>query len=120
MTKKLILFAILSVFTLTSCDFIKGFKGNTVKEGFVYIPRDANFNQVLDSIKPFLKNVDDFKKFAESADYPSTIKPGKYKILADDSSSSIIDRLQGGEQEEVKLRIKNEPTLYHKIGRAHV
>ena len=116
MTKKLILFAILSVFTLTSCDFIKGFKGNTVKEGFVYIPRDANFNQVLDSIKPFLKNVDDFKKFAESADYPSTIKPGKYKILADDSSSSIIDRLQGGEQEEVKLRIKNEPTLYHMIG----
>ncbi|MBS7333287.1 MAG: endolytic transglycosylase MltG [Weeksellaceae bacterium] len=116
MTKKLILLAIMSVFTLTSCDFINGFKGNTTKEGVIYIPRGADFNQVLDSIKPYLKNVEEFKKFAESADYPATIKPGKYKILADDSSSSIIDRLQGGEQEEVKLRIKNEPTLYHMIG----
>lgn len=116
MTKKLYLFAMLSVLMLTSCDFIKGFKGNATKDGFVYIPRGANFEQVLDSLKPYLKNVDEFKKFAESADYPSTIKPGKYKILADDSSSSIIDRLQGGEQEEVKLRIKNEPTLYHMIG----
>lgn len=116
MIKKLILLAIMSVFTLTSCDFIKGFKGNATKDGFVYIPRGANFEQVLDSIKPYLKNVEEFKKYAESSDYPATIKPGKYKILADDSSSSIIDRLQGGEQEEVKLRIKNEPTLYHMIG----
>lgn len=110
------LLAILSIFSLTSCEFIQGFKGNTTKEGFVFIPRGADFNQVLDSLKPYLKDVEKFKSYAESADYPSTIKPGKYKILADDSNSSIIDRLQGGEQEEVKLRIKNEPTLYHMIG----
>ena len=116
MTKKLILFAILSIFTLTGCDYIKGFKGNTTKDGFVYIPRGASFEQVLDSIKPYLKDVDAFKSFAETSDYPSTIKPGKYKILADDSNYAIIDRLQGGEQEEVKLRVKNEPTLYHLVG----
>ncbi len=116
MTKKLVLFAFLSIFTLTSCDYIKGFKSNATQDGFVYIPRGASFDQVLDSIKPYLKNVEEFKKFAEAADYPETIKPGKYKITKDDSSSSIIDRLQGGEQEEVKLRIKNEPTLFHMVG----
>ena len=110
------LLAILSLLTLTSCDFIKGFKGNSTKDGFVFIPRGADFNQVLDSIKPFLKNVEEFKNFAEASDYPSTIKPGKYKIELNESSASIIDRLQGGEQEEVKLRIKNEPTLYHLVG----
>ena len=116
MTKKLIVFAFLSIITLTGCDFVKGFKGNATKDGFVYIPRGANFDQVLDSIKPFLKNIEEFKKYAESADYPATIKPGKYKIEAEESSASIIDRLQGGQQEEVKLRIKNEPTLYHMVG----
>ena len=110
------LLAILSIFSLTSCDFIQGFKGNATKDGFVFIPRGANFDQVLDSIKPYLENVEEFKKYAESADYPTTIKPGKYKIEANESSASIIDRLQGGEQEEVKLRIKNEPTLYHLVG----
>ena len=57
-----------------------------------------------------------FKQYAEDADYPATIKSGKYKISSSDSNRDIIDRLQGGEQEEVKLRIKNEPTIYHLAG----
>ncbi|MFV0153425.1 endolytic transglycosylase MltG [Empedobacter falsenii] len=100
-------------FVLIGCIFIDGFKGNATKDGYIYISRGANFDQVLDSLKPFLKNEKLFKQYAEDADYPATIKSGKYKISSTDTNRDIIDRLQGGEQEEVKLRIKNEPTIYH-------
>ncbi|MFV0233124.1 endolytic transglycosylase MltG [Empedobacter falsenii] len=100
-------------FVLIGCTFIDGFKGNATKDGYIYISRGANFDQVLDSLKPFLKNEKLFKQYAEDADYPATIKSGKYKISSTDTNRDIIDRLQGGEQEEVKLRIKNEPTIYH-------
>lgn len=100
-------------FVLIGCTFIDGFKGNATKDGYIYISRGANFDQVLDSLKPFLKNEKLFKQYAEDADYPATIKSGKYKISITDTNRDIIDRLQGGEQEEVKLRIKNEPTIYH-------
>ena len=100
-------------FAFVGCTFIDGFKGNATKDGYIYISRGAKFEQVLDSLKPFLKDEKLFKQYAEDADYPATIKSGKYKISSSDSNRDIIDRLQGGEQEEVKLRIKNEPTIYH-------
>ena len=103
-------------FAFVGCTFIDGFKGNATKDGYIYISRGAKFEQVLDSLKPFLKDEKLFKQYAEDADYPATIKSGKYKISSSDSNRDIIDRLQGGEQEEVKLRIKNEPTIYHLAG----
>ncbi|WP_282629800.1 endolytic transglycosylase MltG [Empedobacter sedimenti] len=103
-------------FAFVGCTFIDGFKGNATKDGFIYISRGAKFEQVLDSLKPFLKDEKLFKQYAEDSDYPATIKSGKYKINQSDSNHDIIDRLQGGEQEEVKLRIKNEPTIYHLAG----
>lgn len=106
----------MAIFTLTSCHFMEGFKGNAIKDGFVYIPRGSSFEQVMDSLAPFLKDVNQFRSYAEEADYPTTIKSGKYKINSDDSNGAIIDRLQGGEEVETKLTIKNHPTLYHLAG----
>ena len=67
-------------FVLIGCTFIDGFKGNATKDGYIYISRGAKFEQVLDSLKPFLKDEKLFKQYAEDADYPATIKSGKYKI----------------------------------------
>lgn len=114
--KKNIVLILMAIFTLTSCHFVDGFKGNATKDGFVYISRGSSFDQVMDSLSPFLKDADLFRKYAEEADYPETIKSGKYKITTNDSNSEIVDRLQGGEEEETKLTIKNHPTLYHLAG----
>ena len=98
---------------MSSCTFIESFKGNPIKDGFVYIPRGANFDQVMDSLSPYLQNPAFFRKLAEEDLYPSTIKSGKYKIVANESSRSLLNRLQDGAQEEVRLQIKNHPTLFH-------
>ena len=116
MKKLNLLLVLFCSFAFVGCTFVDGFKGNSTKDGYVYISRGAKFEQVLDSLKPFLKDAELFKKYAEESDYPATIKSGKYKITKSDSNRDIIDRLQGGEQEEVKLRIKNEPTIYHLAG----
>ncbi len=111
------LFPFLAMVTLlSSCNFIDGMKRNTIKEGFVYIPRGANFEQVMDSLTPFLKDVAMFRRVAEAEDYPSTIKSGKYKINANDQNKALISRLQSGEQVETKLQIRNHPTLFHMAG----
>ena len=98
MKKLNLLLVIICSFAFVGCTFIDGFKGNTTKDGAIYISRGANFEQVLDSLKPYLKDVNLFKQYAEDADYPATIKSGKYKISSSDSNRDIIDRLQGGEQ----------------------
>jgi UPF0755 protein len=38
--------------------------GNVEKEGYILVPTGANFEQVLDSISPFLKNKESFKEVA--------------------------------------------------------
>lgn len=116
MKKINLIIALISSFLFIGCSFIDGFKGNATQDGYIYITRGAKFDEVVDSLKPFLKDVELFKKYAEDADYPATIKSGKYKISKSDSNRDIIDRLQDGAQEEVKLRIKNEPTIYHLAG----
>lgn len=116
MKKINLIIALISSFLFIGCSFIDGFKGNAKEDGYIYITRGAKFDDVVDSLKPFLKDIELFKKYAEDADYPTTIKSGKYKISKSDTNRDIIDRLQDGEQEEVKLRIKNEPTIYHLAG----
>ena len=38
-------------------NFLKKYKlGNVAKEGYILVPTGANFEQVLDSISPYLKN----------------------------------------------------------------
>ena len=111
------IFSLIALATLmSSCNFIDGMKQNTTKDGFVYIPREATFEQVMDSLSPFLKDKEMFRRLAEAEDYPTTIKSGKYKINADDKNKSLISRLQSGDQVETKLQIRNHPTLFHLAG----
>ena len=46
-------------------NFLKKYKlGNVAKEGYILVPTGANFEQVLDSISPYLKNKESFKEVA--------------------------------------------------------
>ena len=45
--------------------YSKIFKGNTVEEGYLYIPTDSNFDEVENLIRPFLKRVKPFVLVAE-------------------------------------------------------
>ena len=55
--------------------FYKKYKGdNVAKSGFILIPRNADFEQVLDSIKPYLKDNESFKSIALEKNLDKNIK----------------------------------------------
>ena len=109
---QLALFGLFLTF-FTACSFFYADKKNVAKEGHLYIYPDATYQQVLDSIAPFLENVDQFDVVAQSADYDALVKPGKYLISKDDTNESLVNKLKSGEQEQVKLMVANPPTIFH-------
>ncbi len=72
-------------------------------KAYVYIRSEADFNEVLDTLKPYLNNVSSFIQVAELKKYPKLIKPGKYRIKNDWSNVELVDLLRSGNQVEVKL-----------------
>jgi len=74
------------------------FKANQVP---VFISKIDNPQQVLNKIKPFLKDVKSFDWLAKKKGYYSNIKTGKYILNKDASNNDII----------TTLRSKNTPKL---------
>ncbi|MBA5629548.1 endolytic transglycosylase MltG [Moheibacter lacus] len=101
---------------LINCTFFEGSKKNIKEDGFLYVRTGADFNEVLDSLSSKLENQESFKNYAESKDLPSLLKPGKYKLNEGETNKSLVNKLIIGNQEEVSLMIRNEPTIFHLAG----
>lgn len=108
---------LLTLFSLllltTSCHYFEGKKHNVIEDDYLYIRTSAHFQEVLDSLQNKLKDVNSFEKYASFKKYPENIKAGKYKLNAEDTNQDLVQRLLIGQQEEVRVRIKNEPTIFH-------
>lgn len=113
--KKIIkpIFLGISFLALTSCNFFAGSKKMVKEDSYLYIRTGAGFDEVMDSLSGKIKDIEAFKKYALSKDLGENLKPGKYKLNTSDSNNEIINRILSGTQEEVKLMIKNEPTIFH-------
>lgn len=90
---------------------------NTVKSGKLYVPTGANYSQVLDSLRPFLKDESSFKWLAKQKKYGANIKPGRYSIKDGESNSSIINRLRIGDQDDIAIRIGNYSSIFELAGK---
>ncbi len=73
------------------------------EKAYIYIRSDADFTEVLDSLKPYLKNTESFVQVAKLKKYPKLIKPGKYMIKNNWSNIELVDYLRLGNQVEIKL-----------------
>ncbi|MXV38627.1 endolytic transglycosylase MltG [Flavobacteriaceae bacterium Ap0902] len=105
------LLLVLSMFT--SCAYFYKSDNNVAKEGVLYIYPNSTYSQVLDSIQTYVKDIEKFDAVAQLMEYDKTVIPGKYKIALDDTNESLVNRLQLGEEEPVKLMIRNSPTIFH-------
>ena len=92
-------------------------QSNTLKSGKLYIPTGANYEQVLDSIRPFLKDEASFEWLAKQKKYPQSIKPGRYTIKMNEGNNSIIGRLRIGAQDEISIRVGNYSSIYELAGK---
>lgn len=89
----------------------KIFKGNTVEEGYLYIPTGSNFEEVENLVRPFLKRVKPFVSVAEKLNYPDAVKPGKYKISKGMNNFDLVRMLRSGNQTMVNLSFNNQDTF---------
>lgn len=101
---------------LSGCNFFRGLESNVKADGFLHIRTGSDFQEVMDSLRSKLKNSESFEKFASAKNYPEKLKPGKYKLEKGETNKSLLGKLIDGRQEEVKLMIKNEPTIFHLAG----
>ncbi len=91
------------------------------KTAVLYIPKGADYQQVLDSLdsKKLINNQVGFGFLSKFMKYREKIKPGRYEIKPNSSNREIIGKLRAGNQDAVKLTFNNVRTkddLIKKIG----
>lgn len=90
---------------------------NDSDKAYIFINENAEFQEVVDSLKPFLGNVSSFTQVAELKKYPSLIKYGKYEIHNNWSNIELVDYLRSGNQSEVKLVFNYANSIEHMAGK---
>lgn len=119
--KKIVLIIIGIVFILgviLGFPYYKKLKANNVaKSGYFLVPSGSNFNQVLDSIRPYISDIESFAEVALSKNLDNNIKPGRYKIEDGDSNTKLVNMIKAGLQTEDTFRIKDFDDVYQMIGR---
>lgn len=76
------------------------------------IPRNANFEQVRDSLiqKGIIKDLVTFSFVAKVMDYQESIKPGLYKIAPKLTNRQLVHLLRSGQQTPVNITFNNVRT----------
>lgn len=91
------------------------YQPNIIRSGKLYIPTDANYEQVADSLQAFLKNKITFStavKFKKMR-----IHPGRYTLTKGMSNNELVNLLRSGEQDDISIRIGNYSSIYELAGR---
>lgn len=76
------------------------------EEASLYIPSEANFQQMLDSVSPYLKDTASFTWLADKMNY-NTIQPGHYLLQEGMNNKELITKLRGGMQDPVNVTFHN-------------
>lgn len=111
----LLIFAVGSFF---GYQYYKKFYGNNVaKEGYVLIPHSANFNSILDSISPYVKNKEQFAQVAKSKNMDRFFQAGRYRIKSATNNTDLVNMIKAGNQTENTFRIGDFFTVYQMVGK---
>ena len=95
----------------------KIYKPNSIKEGYLYIPTNSNFEEVKELVRPFLKRTKPFAWVANKKNYQKNIKPGKYNITKGLNNNQLVNLLRSGKQTTIKLSFNNQDTFEKLAGR---
>jgi len=88
-----------------------------IKSGFVLIPNEASFSQIIDSLSPFINHIDRFEELAKGKKLEEKVKAGRYKITEEISPKELINLLIFGMQKEDTFMIIHYDNVYQMIGR---
>lgn len=86
------------------------------EEKVVYIPTGASFQTVIDSLRPYLKDMESFSLVAEKKGYANKVRPGRYILEKGMNNNDLVDRLRSGNT-PVKVIFNNQERLEELAGR---
>jgi len=95
------------------------FSPNTVFEDettAVFIPTGANYESVLDSLKPILKDLNAFDLVAQKMDFSPKVKPGKFVLEKNMNNYQIVKVLRS-KSTPVRVIFNNQERLENLAGR---
>jgi len=81
----------------------------TSAQAYLYIPTGSNFEDLMENLgkNDIVKDTSKFRWAAEKKDYPLKVKAGKYKLHENMNNRTLINLLNAGFQEPVKLQFQN-------------
>jgi UPF0755 protein len=95
------------------------FKPNTAfnnEEAYIFIPSEANFNEVKDQLEPLLLDIGKFEALAKQKQYTTSIKPGRYAIKKGMSNNDIINSIRINNL-PIQIAFNNQESLEALAGR---
>jgi len=95
----------------------KIYKTNILESGTIYIPTNADFEEVEALVRPFLRRTKPFRWVAKKKKYTTRIKAGKYEIKKGMNNNELVNLLRSGNQKAIKLRFNNQDSLEKLAGR---
>ncbi|QYJ68405.1 endolytic transglycosylase MltG [Flavobacterium litorale] len=81
----------------------------------VYIPSNALFTQVADSVRPYVQDMERFNMVAQKKSYPQNIRSGKFILKRGINSNDIVNALRV--PVPVNVTFNNQETLERAVGR---
>lgn len=95
------------------------FKPNTAfnnEEAYIYIPTNADYNEVRSQLSPLLINIEKFDALARQKKYVSNIKAGKYIIKKGMTNNDIINSIRS-KNLPITVAFNNQETFEDLAGR---
>lgn len=95
------------------------FKPNTsfnYDEAYIYIPTNANYNEVRKQLDTLLIDIDKFDALARQKKYINNIKAGKYAIKKGMNNNDIINSIRSNNL-PIKVSFNNQETFENLAGR---
>lgn len=85
------------------------------KEMYVYIPTDADYNQVLEIVSPYVEDLELFKSTAEKKSYATNVKPGRFLFTKNMNNNDMVNALR--QNIPLNLAFNNQERLEDFAGR---
>ncbi len=90
---------------------------NVHAEGYLYLPSGSTFENLLEEVRPFLKNTEDFAWVATQKKYTKQLKGGRYLLQKGMNSNELVNLLRSGKQAAVQVTFNNQHRLELLAGR---
>lgn len=95
----------------------KNYANNVAKEGYFHIYHGADFEAIVDSISPYIKNKQAFIDLAMDKNMNQYFKPGRYHVKKGNSNKELVYMIKMGNQSDLSFRIGPFNNVYKMIGR---